>query len=100
MNEELYNTISFHLKAYRDKRIELLKKCKTEEDYCSDEIFNLGQVIEAIHSIMLKYLDVDEYITQLEAQILKDKDDKGALAYKKFHDEYLEKQKKGGGNVP
>lgn len=74
MNEKLYNTISLHLESYRKQRIDFLKKCKNKEDYYSDDLFNLNKIIDALESIMSEYLNLDEYITQLEAQISRDRE--------------------------
>ena len=73
MSEELYNIIKLHLDSYRKQRSELLKNCKNQEDYYSDELFDSCQKINALDEIMQEYLKLESYIVQLEAQISRDR---------------------------
>lgn len=74
MSEELYNIIKLHLDSYRKQRSELLKNCKNQEDYYSDELFDSNQKINALDEIMQEYLKLELYIVQLEAQIARDRE--------------------------
>ena len=85
MSEELYNIIKLHLDLYRKQRNELLKNCKNQEDYYSDEMFDVNQKINALDEIMQEYLKLELYIVQLEAQISRDRESSNKSLHKSNH---------------